>query len=97
MFIIVILLLQLNIGVFAQGIVDPSTFIPSSCSGNNQWTNWFDSSDPNLAQGEFEVTNHIQQNYPVFMCPSPIAIEVILIVFQSENKSNDFALLRFKL
>jgi hypothetical protein len=81
MFIIGIILLQLNIGVFTQSIFDPIIFTQSSCSGSNQWTNWFDSSDPNIAQGEFEVTTHIQQNYPFFMCPSPIAIEVIRTFF----------------
>jgi hypothetical protein len=85
MFFIVIILFQLNIGVFTQGIFDPSTFTQSSCSGSNQWTIWFDSSDPNIAQGEFEVTNHILQNYPLFMCPIPTAIEVIrtiIFIFQ---------------
>jgi hypothetical protein len=49
MFIIATLLLQLNIGVFTQGVFDPSEFTQSSCSGNNQWTNWFDSGDPTIA------------------------------------------------
>jgi hypothetical protein len=81
MFIIVILLFQMNIGVFTQGLFDPSTFIQSSCLGSNQWTTWFDSSTPNIEQGEFEITNHILQNFPLFMCPVPIAIEVILTIF----------------
>jgi hypothetical protein len=82
MFIIVILLLfQMNIGVFTQGIFDPSTFSQSSCSDSNQWTIWFDSNDPNAVHGEFEITNYILKNYPTFMCPIPIAIEVILTIF----------------
>jgi hypothetical protein len=81
MFIIAILLLfQMNIGVFTQGIFDPSTFTQSSCSGSNQWTNWFDSTNPNIEHGEFEITNHILQSFPLFMCSIPIAIEVILTI-----------------
>ncbi|CAF0854555.1 unnamed protein product [Rotaria sp. Silwood1] len=75
MFFITILLLQLSIGIFSQGVFDPSTFSQSACSDNNQWTNWFDVSDPNIGQGEFEITNHIQHKFPLYMCPSPIAIE----------------------
>jgi hypothetical protein len=71
----------MNIGVFTQGIFDPSTFTQSRCSGSYQWTIWFDSSDPNIEQGEFEVTNYLLQHYPVFMCPAAIAIEVIRICF----------------
>jgi hypothetical protein len=74
--IIMILLFQMNIGVFTQGIFDPWTFTQSSCSGSNQWTIWFDSSDPNIEQGEFEVTNYLLQHFPVFICPAAIAIEV---------------------
>ncbi|CAF4006284.1 unnamed protein product [Adineta steineri] len=59
----------------SQGIFDPSTFTLNSCSINNQWTVWFDTSDPNLSQGEFEVTTHIQQLYSSFMCAAPLAIE----------------------
>lgn len=81
MLIIVVLLFQMNIGVFTQGVFDPATFTPASCSGNNQWTNWFDSGNPNMVYGEFEITSHILQIYPLFMCPVPIAIEVILIIF----------------
>ncbi|CAF4469514.1 unnamed protein product [Rotaria socialis] len=75
MFMIAILLLQLSIGVYSQGVYDPATFTESTCSDNNQWTVWFDSNDPNLTQGEFEITSHIQQNFPLFMCPVPVAIE----------------------
>jgi hypothetical protein len=82
MFIIGIILLQLNIGVFTESIFDPIIFTQSSCSGSNQWTNWFDSSDPNIAQGEFEVTTHIQQIFASFMCPVPTAIEVIRFYFR---------------
>ena len=75
--VMIFLLFQMNVGVFTQGIFDPSTFTQSSCSGSNQWTIWFDSSDPKIEQGEFEVTNYLLQQYSLFMCPAPIAIEVI--------------------
>lgn len=76
MFIIVGIFLQMTIGSFGQGVFDPSTFTQSSCSGNNQWTVWLDSGDPNLTHGEFEVINHLLQKFPAFMCSAPIAIEV---------------------
>ena len=76
MLIIVLLSVQLSIGVFSQGVFDPPSFTQSKCSDKNQWTIWFDLSDPNKAQGEFEITNHIQQKFPLLMCPAPIAIEV---------------------
>lgn len=66
----------MNLSVFTQGLFDPSTFQQSTCSGENQWTTWFDSNNPNIANGEFEVTQHIQDKYPAFMCETPIAIEV---------------------
>ncbi|UJR23669.1 hypothetical protein I4U23_026653 [Adineta vaga] len=69
-------LLHLSIGGSSQGIFDPSSYTESTCSGNNQWTTWFDSGDPSSSHGEFEVTNHLQQNFPLFMCPAPAAIEV---------------------
>ena len=72
----VVLLLQSIDGVFPQSVFDPSAFNEAICTGNYQWTTWFDSSTPNLAQGEFEVTVNIQQKFPSFMCPSPTAIEV---------------------
>jgi hypothetical protein len=77
-FIILAFLLQLNIGVFTQGIFDPPSYTQASCSGNNQWTTWIDSGNPNLVQGDFEVTSHIQQNFPSLMCSTPMAIEVIM-------------------
>ena len=76
MFVVMILLLQADLSVMAQGIFDPSIFTEAACTGTNQWTTWFDSSNPNLSQGEFEITNHIMQNYPAFMCRFPLAIEV---------------------
>ena len=74
----IVLLVSLS-GLMSQGTFDPPSFTINSCTINNQWTTWFDTSDPNLSQGEFEVTNHIQQLYTNFMCPDPIAIEVNLI------------------
>ena len=59
-----------------QSIFEPSTYSKSSCTGNNQWTSWFDTNDPDLTQGDAEVTNHIQQMFPDIMCSSPTAIEV---------------------
>lgn len=55
---------------------DPPSFTQNSCANNNQWTTWFDTADPNLSIGEFEVTDHIKQLFPNFMCADPIAIEV---------------------
>ena len=81
--IIGLFILQLIIGVSAQGVFDPSSFTQSSCTGSNQWTVWLDSGDPNLAQGEFEVTNHLLQKFPAFMCSAPIAIEVSFDPFLS--------------
>lgn len=78
MLTIAILLLQLSIGILSQGVYDPSTFTESECTGNNQWTVWFNGNVPKLEQGEFELTTMVQQNFPSFMCPSPIAIEVII-------------------
>ncbi len=62
--------------MLSQGIFSPPEFTEASCSGVNQWTTWFDSGDPSLTLGEFEVTTHIQQLFSSFMCPIPIAIEV---------------------
>lgn len=59
-----------------QGIFDPYTFTENSCNGNFQWTGWFDTNDPNLSQSDYEITSHIQNIFPSFMCPTPIAIEV---------------------
>jgi hypothetical protein len=71
----IVLLVSLS-GLMSQSVFDPPSFTLNSCTGNNQWTTWFDTSDPNFSQGEFEVTNHIKQQYTNFMCPDPIAIEV---------------------
>lgn len=83
MFIITLLLLQLSIGVLSQSVFDPAAFTQSACSGNNEWTLWFDSNDPTIAQGEFEVTSIVQQKFSAFMCSAPIAIEVIIKPFVS--------------
>jgi hypothetical protein len=79
MFVQGIFLLVSLSGLMNQGIFDPPLFTLNSCTTNNQWTTWFDTSDPTLSQGEFEVTNHIQQLYTSFMCSAPIAIEVNLM------------------
>ena len=73
--LILLFALSLN-GILCQGMFDPYTFTESSCSGANQWSMWFDTNDPTLTQGDFELTNHIQQLFPIFMCASPIAVEV---------------------
>ena len=65
-----------NIVLSQQGIFDPSTYTESSCTGSNRWTTWFDTNDPNLTQGDLEVTEHIKRLFPAFMCSSPTAIEV---------------------
>jgi V8-like Glu-specific endopeptidase len=74
--VVVVLLVQDCRPVFTQSVFDPATFVDVHCTGNNQWTSWFDSNKPNIAQGEFEVTISIQQAFPSFMCSNPIAIEV---------------------
>ncbi len=78
MFVIVVFLLQLTTGVLTQSVFDPASFTQDACAGNYQWTIWFDSENPSATIGEFEITNHIQQLFPSFMCPVPTAIEVIL-------------------
>jgi hypothetical protein len=75
MFLIVVFLLQWTTGVLTQGIFSPPEFTQASCAGSDQWTTWIDSGNPSLTLGEFEITNHIQQIFPSFMCPIPIAIE----------------------
>jgi hypothetical protein len=86
MFVIVVFLLQLSIGVLSQGVFSPSEFTEASCAGSNQWTTWFDGNNPSLTVGEFEITNHIQQLFPSFMCPVPIAIEVIIFYILSYHQ-----------
>jgi hypothetical protein len=81
MFLIVVFLLQWTTGVLTQGIFSPPEFTQADCVGSNQWTTWIDSGNPSLTLGEFEITNHIQQLFPSFMCPVPIAIEVIRFFF----------------
>jgi hypothetical protein len=76
MLLIVIVLILLSNSVLSQGIFEPSTFTQSSCTGSYSWTTWFDTNDPNLTQGDLEMTIHIQQLFPSFMCSSPTAIEV---------------------
>jgi hypothetical protein len=80
--VILLFVLSLN-SILGQAIFDPYTFAESSCSGNYQWSMWFDTNDPTLAQGDFELTNHIQQLFPIFMCASPIAIEVSKLLLLS--------------
>jgi hypothetical protein len=75
MFVIVVLLLSWTTGVFTQGVFSPPEFTQASCSGTNQWTTWFDSGNPSITLGEFEITTHIQQVFAAFMCPVPTAIE----------------------
>ncbi|CAF4077790.1 unnamed protein product [Rotaria sp. Silwood1] len=72
---IVILLILLNIVLCQQSVFVPYTFNEEKCTGNYTWTTWFDTNDPNLTQGDLEITNHIKQFFPDFMCASPIAIE----------------------
>ncbi|CAF1430265.1 unnamed protein product [Rotaria sp. Silwood1] len=74
-FKILILLTLLNIVLSQQGIFDPYTFNEGQCTGDYKWTTWFDTNDPNMTQGEFEITRHIKENFPDFMCASPKAIE----------------------
>ena len=81
MLLIVVFLLQWSNVVLNQGIFSPAEFTSANCNGNNQWTTWFDSGDPSLTLGEFEITNHIQQIFSTFMCPIPTAIEVLLYSF----------------
>ncbi len=95
MLVIVLFLLQWTTGVLSQGIFSPPEFTAASCSGGNQWTTWFDSGDPSLTLGEFEVTTHIQQIFSSFMCPIPIAIEVSIFyvdLFLLFNKDNIYIL-----
>lgn len=80
-FVIILFVLQVITQVFTQGIFSPATFTSSSCTGNSYWTIWFDSNNPNPTLGEFEVTNHLQQLFTAYMCPVPIAIEVIIFKF----------------
>ncbi|CAF4682842.1 unnamed protein product [Rotaria socialis] len=89
MFVTVLFLLQWTSVVLSQGVYSPPTFTESSCADNNQWTAWFDSDDPSLSLGEFEVTNHIQQVFVSFMCPIPIAIEARTIKEESPVQTGD--------
>jgi len=77
MFAVAVFLLALfNIVLSQQSVFDPYTYTQNSCTGSYRWTTWFDTNDPDLRQGDVEITNHIQQLFPGFMCTSPIAIEV---------------------
>ena len=89
---VVVLLLHSITGVFSQSVFDPGSFTQASCSGNYDWTTWFDSSSPNIAQGEFEVTVNIQQKFPSFMCPSPVAIEVSRTTKREASMQAEFSL-----
>ncbi|CAF1285890.1 unnamed protein product [Adineta ricciae] len=75
MFFITLFAILLFNSVASQGIFDPSTFTQGSCTGSNKWTIWFDTNDPSSVQGDFEITNHIKQLLPTYMCSSPSAIE----------------------
>ncbi|CAF1388867.1 unnamed protein product, partial [Didymodactylos carnosus] len=75
MFVSVLGIIMMPLIVVGQGVFDPPTMTAAGCSGTNQWTAWLDVSDPTIAKGEFEVTKHLQQLYPLVMCPSPTAIE----------------------
>lgn len=75
LFSAIFLVLLFN-GVSSQGVFEPYTFTQSSCTGSYQWSMWFDTNDPNLTQGDLELTSHIQQLFPGFMCAAPVAIEV---------------------
>jgi hypothetical protein len=88
MLVVLVLLLQWTSGVLTQGVFAPPEFDEASCAGSNKWTTWFDSGDPSSTLGEFEVTNHIQQIFPSFMCPTPIAIEVIIFILIIEKLKN---------
>lgn len=79
LFIAVFLILLFN-SASAQSIFEPYTFTEGSCNGARAWTMWFDTNDPNLTQGDVEITSHIQQLFPTFMCSSPTGIEVCLIL-----------------
>jgi hypothetical protein len=82
MILINVFLLLLSGSVLCQqGVFDPYSFSQGSCTGLYQWTEWFDTNDPTPTQGDFEITKHIQQIFPSFMCLSPIAIEVLFISF----------------
>ena len=51
---------------------------------------WFDTNDPSAGKGDFEITSHIQQLFPTFICSAPSAIEVgssTLVSFFSEPLS----------
>lgn len=77
MFFLVLLFILLLNGVLSQqGIFEPYTFTESNCRGNYKWTTWYDTNDPTSLQGDHELTNHIQQLFPDYMCSLPIAIEV---------------------
>jgi hypothetical protein len=77
MFLVAVFLILLFNSVRSQqSVFDPYTYTQNSCTGRYQWTMWFDTNDPNFTQGDAEITNHIQQLFPSFMCLSPIAIEV---------------------
>ncbi|UJR25226.1 hypothetical protein I4U23_006578 [Adineta vaga] len=88
-FVIVLLLLQWNLDVLTQGIFSPPEFTTTSCSGNNQWTTWFDSADPRPTLGEFEITTHIQQIFASFMCPVPVAIEARTLTDGNPGQTGD--------
>ena len=71
-------------------VFEPYSFTAASCSGASQWSMWFDTNDPSAGKGDFEITSHIQQLFPTFMCSAPSAIEVrssTLVSFLCESVS----------
>lgn len=75
--------------ISSQGVFDPYTFTEASCTGNYRWTSWFDTNDPDLTQGDLEITNHIQQLFSDYICKSPTAIEGQTSVDGSPTKTGD--------
>jgi len=76
-------------GVLSQGVFDPYSYTEASCTGNYQWTSWFDTNDPSLTQGDPEITSHIKQLFSDFMCSAPIAIEGQTSIDGSPTKTGD--------
>ncbi|CAF5079388.1 unnamed protein product, partial [Rotaria sp. Silwood1] len=86
---IVILLILLNIVLCQQSVFVPYTFNEEKCTGNYTWTTWFDTNDPDMKQGDFEIINHIRELFPDFICLSPIAIESQKSVDESPATTGD--------
>jgi hypothetical protein len=86
MLLTAIILVLLSNSILSQGIFEPYTFTQNSCAGSYRWTTWFDTNDPNLIQGDVELTSHIQRLFPGFMCLSPIAIEVSRMFYITDHR-----------